>query len=127
MSANANIFRPAYNPLAFNPGAARHTIQLCHASTTQDASGQPIDAWIPYLTCNAEIRMLSGQELFQADQFSGAAQYRVRLRWPGPSITVSVGDRILFGAHAYVVQIVNNVLLRNIVIELTCLEVNGSS
>ncbi len=127
MPGFTNQYRPQYNPLAISPGDLRHSIQLAARSTAQDGFGQPLTTWTPYLTVRASIRQLSGQELFQGDQFSSAAQYRIVLRWPGSAITINVGDRVLFGSHVYVIQIVDNVLLRNRVINLTCLEIDGTN
>jgi head-tail adaptor len=73
----------------------------------------------------ASIRNLSGQELFQGDEFTSAAQVRIRMRWTGDN--TQVGHRVAFGPHTYVVQICDNVLLRNRVLQLTCLEIDGSS
>jgi len=47
-------------------------------------------------------------------------------------VIVNVGDRVLYTGvdgvlHTYVVQIINNVQLRNRVLQLTCLEINGAS
>lgn len=120
-----NVYRPQDNPLAVSPGDFRHQVQLCHRSPTQDAFGQPVNTWTPYRTTLASIRNLSGQELFQSDEFTSASQIRIRMRWTDDN-TVP-GDRILFGARVYVVQICDNVLQRNRVLQLTCLEINGAS
>ena len=126
-SRGVNPYASQANPLAFNPGAARCSIQLASSSTLQDGFGQPVATWTPYYSCYAEIRQLSGQELYQGDEFSSAAHYRVRIRYPQDGAVVNVGDRVLFEAHVYVIQIINNVLMRNTVLELTCLEIDGSS
>jgi SPP1 family predicted phage head-tail adaptor len=113
------------DPLAINAGELRHQVQLCHRNATQDNFGQPVNTWMPYRTTMASIRNLSGQELFQGAEFTSAAQIRVRMRWTD-DCTVP-GDRILFGARVYVVQICDNVQLRNRVLQLTCLEIDGAS
>lgn len=113
----------APNPLVINPGELRHQVQLCHSDPAQDNFGQNINTWTPYRTTFASIRGLSGQELYQGSEFTSAAQVRIRMRWTDDN-TIP-GDRVLFGSHTYVVQICNNILLRNRVLELTCLEING--
>jgi SPP1 family predicted phage head-tail adaptor len=121
----AKSARPQPNPLYLNPGDLRHPIQLATRNSSQDAFGQPLIAWAVYRSTIAMIRLLSGQEMFQASQFTSAAQYRITIRWT--SQEVKVGDRIFYGAHTYVVQIVDNVLMRNFVVNLTCLEIDGGS
>jgi SPP1 family predicted phage head-tail adaptor len=96
-----------------------------HLDSSQDASGQPIQSYPIYRRTRASIRNLSGQELFQGDEFTSAAQVRIRTRWTDDN-TVP-GDRIFWQTHVYVVQVVNNVLGRNRVLELQCLEINGAS
>jgi SPP1 family predicted phage head-tail adaptor len=111
-----------------NPAQLRNEIQLARASATVDGFGQPVNTWPVYYTTWASIRQLSGQELYQSDEFTSAAQVRIVMRWPGGAgITVQTGDRIFFQTHTYVVQIANDVEMRNIVLELTCLEIDGTS
>ena len=118
---------PSVDPLAFNPGSARCHIQIGRLAEAQDGAGQPLNTWPVYLDLYCEIRLLSGQELFQTNDFSSAAQYRMRMRWPGDNYRIQVGDRVFFETHVYVVQVVNNILMRNVIVELTCLEIDGTS
>lgn len=113
------------DPLALDPGELRHQVQLSALDTSQDNYGQPLNTWTPYRTTWASIRLLSGQELFQGDEFTSAAQVRIRMRWTDAN--TKPGDRVLYGARVFVVQICNNVLERNRVLELTCLEIDGTS
>lgn len=117
--------RAARDPLALDPGELRHKITLARASQLQDAAGQLVNTWPVYRTTMASIRNLSGQELYQGNQFTSAAQWRIRIRWTGDNTTP--GDRIVWQNHTYIVQIVNNVLGQGVVVELTCLEIDGSS
>jgi SPP1 family predicted phage head-tail adaptor len=118
--------RPKANadPLALDPGELRHLVSFAHTSASQDAAGQPLNTWTAYLSTWAKIENLSGQQLFQTNQFTSAAIFRFTTRYHA---TIQVGDRIAFGSHAWVVQIINNVLERNRKLELTCLEINGAS
>ena len=118
---------PQTQDLVFNPGLARHFVTIGRAPAAQDGFGQPDTTWPVYYECYCEIRMLSGQELYQAEEFTSASQYRFRMRWPGDSVTINVGDRVFFESRAFVIQIVNNVKFRNIIVELTCLAIDGSS
>jgi SPP1 family predicted phage head-tail adaptor len=107
-------------------GELCHRVSFSHASATQDSFGQPINTWTPYLTTRARIENLSGQQLFQAQEFTSQAIWRITIRWPGAGV-VQTGDRAFFEAHTFVVQIVNNMLERGRVLQLTCLEIDGSS
>ena len=113
---------------AVNPADLRYEIQLASKSATVDGFGQPLNTWPLYYTTYASIRLLSGQELYQAAEFTSASQYRIRFRWPGDLVgVISSGDRVFFGNRVFVIQIVDNVQMRNIVVELTCLEIDGTS
>lgn len=108
-----------------NPGELRHQIALAHVSTSQDQTGQPVNTWTAYRTTMASIRMLTGKEQYQGQEFTSGAQWLIRTRWTDDN-TVP-GDRVTWLGHTYVVQIVNNVLGRMRVLELTCLEIDGAS
>lgn len=111
-----------------NPAQLRNEVQLASASATVDGFGQPVNVWTPYLTTYASIRLLKGSEIYQSAEFTSAAQYAVGMRWPGGmGITVKPGDRLFFGARVFVVQLVDDVEMRNIVLNLTCLEIDGAS
>lgn len=113
------------DPLAFNAGELRHSIAMKHRDSSQDSFGQPLNNWQIYRSTMASIRNLSGQELFQTAEFTSAQQVRIRVRWIDDS--TRVGDRITWGAHTYIVQLCDNVMGRNRVLQLTCLEINGES
>ena len=110
-----------------DPGELRNQIQLASSSATVDGFGQALNTWTPYLTTWASIRLLSGSEQFQSDEFTSAAQYRIVMRSPGTAATVNTGDRVLFGARVFVVQLVDNVDMRDFLLLLTCLEIDGTS
>ena len=124
-----NIFstKPQGNPAFVRPGRFRHSVTLATASATQDSFGQPLTSWTNYLTINAEIAQLSGQQLFQGNEFTSAAQVRISFRWPGSAITIKVGDRVFFGSHVYIIQIPDNLLMMDRLVNLICLEIDGTA
>lgn len=115
------------DPLFIDPGELRHKITITRVGSGQDDFGQPVNTWTPFFSTRAKIQNLSGQQLYQAAEFTSAAQVRIMIRWPGAAREVRPGDRVLFGSHVYVVQIVDNVLLRNRKVNLNCVEINGAS
>jgi len=117
-----------------DPGSLRHQIAIGARSSSQDASGQPLNTWPVYLTTRASIQQLSGQQLYQGEEFTSAKQVRAILRWPGrglpaPAVNgvVNVGDRIFYLNHVYEIQIADNVQERNRKLVLTCVEIDGSA
>jgi SPP1 family predicted phage head-tail adaptor len=116
------------NPAAVRSGRFRHLIQLAsNVSSGQDSAGQPINTWTPYLTINAEIAQIYGQEQYQTAEFTSAAQVRISFRWPGAGITISASDRVFFGSHVYVIQVPDDLLLMNRLVNLICLEIDGTA
>jgi SPP1 family predicted phage head-tail adaptor len=113
------------DPLALDAGELRHQVQLAALDASQDGFGQPLNTWTPYRTTWASIRLLSGLELYQGSEFTSAAQVRIRMRWLDAA--TKPGDRVLYGARTFIVQICENVLERNRVLQLTCLEMDGTS
>lgn len=114
------------DPLFIDAGDLRNQVSFSNVSASNDGFGQPVNTWSNYMTTFAKVENLSGQQLYQSDAFTSQAVWRITIRWPGAGV-VNVGDRCFFGAHVFVVQIVNNVLERNRVLQLTCLEIDGSS
>lgn len=122
-----NSIQPQGNPAAVRPGRFRHLVQLASLDSGQDNFGQPVNTWTTYLTINAEIAQLSGQQLFQGNEFTSAAQVRISFRWPGTGFTISVGDRVFFGSHVYIVQIADSLLQMDRLVNLICLEIDGTA
>lgn len=115
-------------PWMIDPSRLRNQIAIASNKTSgQDGFGQPVNTWTTYLTTWAEIKQLSGQELYQGNEFTSAAQVRITIRSPWPQATINVGDRIFYQTHCYVIQIINDIEMRNLVMELACLEIDGSS
>ncbi len=110
-----------------DPGRLNSQIQIATQNVSQDGYGQPLTAWNVYLTTWAEIRLLAGREMYQTGEFSSDVQYKITLRYPSPGITVHVGDRIFSGNDVYVVEVINDISTREVLMELNCLQINGSS
>jgi SPP1 family predicted phage head-tail adaptor len=114
------------DPLAIPAGALRSAIQIQSQSATQDAYGQPVATWTTFLSVFAAIATVSSREVYQASQFVSQVTHRVTIRWPGTSVVIEEGQRVVYGTHTYLIQAVENVQERNRVLNLMCLEIDGS-
>jgi SPP1 family predicted phage head-tail adaptor len=114
------------DPLSIPPGYLQHAIQLQAQSSTQDAFGQQLLTWNTILSCRAGIRMVQGREVYQTAQFVAQVTHCITFWYPGASIVIEGGQQVLFGKRAFNVQTVDNVLERNRVINLMCVEINGA-
>jgi len=110
-----------------NPGDRRHQVQIQQQSTTQDDMGGPISVWTTIRTTWASITTMGApkaKEDYQAGQFSAQVTHIINIRWTA-SPELAGGMRVAFGSHVYLIQTVANADLRNISVDLMCLEING--
>jgi head-tail adaptor len=118
------------NPLYLRAGELRHAVQIQSASSTRDAAGQPVSTWNVVLTTRAKIENSGGQaykESFSNSSLASQSTDLLTIRWPGSSITVAPGMRVIFGNSTFLVQDVDNVLHRNRVVRLACLMIDEDS
>lgn len=118
------------NPLAVSAGQLRHQISIQAQSTAQDPdTGEPASVWNTTLTTWAQIETLTAREAYQAgaSQFVAQVTHMVTIRWPGASVRIAGGMRVLFGERMFMIQAVDNVQERNRLLKLACLEVNGGN
>lgn len=128
--ANSSSNRFVNNPLAINPGELRHLIQIQSPSTTRDGAGQPIAAWDVVSTQHAKIENTNSRtfkESFSNNALASQSTDCITIRWPGPSIDLKPGMRVIFGDNAFLVQAVDNVLRRNRKVVLACIGINEDS
>lgn len=111
------------DPLAIPSGAMRHEIQIQQQTSAKDSFGQPQPTWSTVLTVMAAIATLSQREVY-ALQLAAQVTHRITVRWPGTSIGIAGGMRILFGGRVFLIQTPDNVQERNRVLHLMCLEIN---
>jgi SPP1 family predicted phage head-tail adaptor len=116
------------NP-SIRAGELTRQVSFAHVSVAQDGSGQPINTWSNYLTTRAKMENLSGQQLYQSDSFTAQGIWRITLHYHAGIVS---GDRCFYAPstgtpHTFDVQLVNDILERHRVLQLTCLEIDGSS
>lgn len=61
-------------------GTLRHRIAIQTNTPTQDSYGEPVTSWATVATVWAAVEMLSGRELFVAQQAQSEATVRFRIR-----------------------------------------------
>lgn len=120
-----------FNPLALNAGTLRHLITIQAQSTQQDAAtGEPSAVWNDVHVTRAAIDTVSALERYQRGtgaEFVEQVSHMLTIRWPGTTVSIVGGMRVLFGARTFAIQAVENVQECNRVLKLTCLEVNGGA
>jgi Phage head-tail joining protein len=114
-----------------DPGKKRHRISIHMASVKQDTRGEETPAFGPVaLNCYAAIETTSpGRELFQ-DGFVAQIIHKVSIDWPRSvritgDMTVIVHPALGAKASKYEIQTIENVQERNLVMILTCLEIDN--
>jgi SPP1 family predicted phage head-tail adaptor len=121
----SNIYQPRNNPLAISPGELRHQVTIQSPVYAADANGMsttPVD-WVMVRTPHAAIYTAGGRETSMASQIVSEVSHTVKVRWtPAP---IKANFRVLFEGRTFIVQYVENVLERNRVLLLYCLEVDG--
>jgi head-tail adaptor len=113
-----------------DPGKKRHKISIHATSTTQDTRGEETPAVGPVAwNCYAAIETSTGRELFQ-DGFVSQVIHKVSIDWPRtvritPDMTVVVHPAKGAKANKYEIQTIENVQERDLVMVLTCLEIDN--
>jgi head-tail adaptor len=114
-----------------DPGKKRHKIDIQAQSSIQDTFGQQINTWSTTLCCYAAIETISTKEQFQ-DGFVSQVVHMISIDWPR-GISILANMRVIVhpiagpNANVFEIQAVENVQQRNLVVRLTCLEINNAT
>jgi head-tail adaptor len=128
-SSNASLVRSKW--LGINPSQLRHLVQIQQQGTAVDAAGgQSSTGWLTIRSPWASITAAAKKEDYQSAQFSSQVTDIITIRWAASPV-IAPGMQVLFTdasgtTHVYEIQAVDNVDKRNMLINLMCLEVNGS-
>lgn len=120
------------NPLAIAPGELRHLIQIQQSSMQGDDRGQSVNAasWTTVYTAHAKIEGTTSRtfrERFSDNSMVSQATDVITIRWPGDSIDIKTGMRVIFGDNTFLIQAVDNVLRRNRKVVLACVQISSDS
>lgn len=117
----------AYDPLLLQPGSLRASITIEAPSVSGDAFGSGGGTWDAILNTRASIQAISQRELTQDAQTVAQVSHVIKIRYPGATVAITAGCRVLSGTAVYNIQTVENVLNRNRVIKLLCVAIDASS
>lgn len=112
--------------LSIQPGDLRHAITILAPSTAADAYGRSVvpQTWSTVRVTRAAIYTAGGRETSQASQLISDVSHVLVMRYT-PDV-IAAGYRVQFGTRIFTVQYAENVLERNRVLQLYCLEVDGN-
>ena len=115
------------NPLVVRPGELRHLVQIQSPVYSSDARGGSItpSSWNSVCTANAAIYTAGGRETSQAAQIVSEVSHVVKIRWPG--VMIKANYQVLFGTRVFTVKFAEDVMERNRVLLIYCLEVDGGA
>jgi head-tail adaptor len=111
-------------PYVIAAGELRHQVtieQPQYSAGPMGMSATPT-GWIPVRSTRAAIYTAGGKETSMASQIVSQVSHVVKVRWSADVIKANY--RVLYGARFFTVQYVENVLERNRVLLLYCLEVD---
>jgi SPP1 family predicted phage head-tail adaptor len=112
------------NP-SIRAGELCHQVEIQQPQTSSgDSFGNSVTPanWTTVRTTRAAIYTAGGRETSMASQIVSAVSHVVKVRWT--EVTINANYRVVFGSRFFTVQYVENVLERNRVLLLYCLETN---
>lgn len=124
--AQPNARQARERQLMVDAGELRHAVTIqSPVPGAADTFGQSVvpQSWNTLRTPMAAIYTAGGRETSMASQIVSEVSHVIKVRWT--SDVVQAGYRVLFGTRIFTVQYVENVLERNRVLLLYCLEVNS--
>ena len=104
-------------------GNLRQRITLQSASQEQDVTGQPLTTAVAFATCWAEVKPMSGNEIYRAQQYTDEATIQVTIRYRrgvDASMTILYTDQD--GDHTYEILAILNEMQQNVYLILLCKE-----
>lgn len=103
-------------------GRLRHRVELQSSTETRSSVGEPVKTWTTYATVWAGIEPLRGQVALVAQQINAELTHHVTMRY---NSALDEGDRIVYGARIFDVNVIRNVGGRKSAHELLCKETVG--
>lgn len=118
------------DPFVIDPGTLRHSVQIQAPSSTRDVVGQPVATWTEVWDTRAAIDNTNSRtfkDSFSSNALASQSTEMLSIRWPGATIDILPGMRVIFGDITYLIQAVDNVQRRNRRLNLACIVVDEGS
>ena len=106
-------------------GALRHFVTIAAPSGAKDDYGQVSQTFTSIRTGFARISVVTQREVTETNQVTAQVTHLVQMRWTPNPVAIAPGMRVLFGSRSFLIQTVENVEERNMVLNLYVLELNG--
>lgn len=120
-----------FDPLSLPAGDLRHSITIqAPDECSPDAYGQVTTNWKDVLKTRAKIEgtgSASYKDAFAQNALIAQGTDLISIRWPGSSVTIEPGQRVIMEANVWTIQAVDNVLHRNRKLRLACMIVQETS
>lgn len=105
--------------MTIHAGRLRHQVTLQSQDTAQDSYGDAVRSWVDLATVWAEVRPLSGRELWAAQQTQATTTHQVMTRYLAG---VTSSCRVKYGSRVFAIDAVLNPDERNERLVLLCTE-----
>jgi head-tail adaptor len=121
------------DPLVINAGELIHAVQIQASpdgAGKRDSAGQPIDTWDVVLSTRAKIEGSDSRTFrssFSNNTLASQSTDCITMRWPGSSVVIEPGQRVVCGDNVFLIQAVDNVLHRNRKLVLACIGIDEDS
>ncbi len=110
---------------AISPGQLRHLVAINSQSSTQDSFGQPALTWTTVRTTYGGLNIVSMRESFGEGQLTAQESDIWTVRWS--PVSIEPGMQLVFGGATWRIQVVSDVLRRNLILHLLCLQLNAET
>jgi SPP1 family predicted phage head-tail adaptor len=117
----------ALDPLYLEPGSLRNAVSIQAPSATADSYGQINTTWNTILNTRAAILPLSQREMAQSGNLVSQNTHSITIRYPGATVRIVSGQRVLADVDTYLIQVVEDVLDRHRILKLQCVVIDAAS
>jgi SPP1 family predicted phage head-tail adaptor len=107
---------------SINPGELRHSCTIQQQTATTDASGATV-TWSDFTTAFAKIVPAKGRAAIQSGQTTAQVPMEITIRWQ-PGILANM--RIIGPNGTYLIESIDNIDERNVLLVLTCIALGAN-
>jgi head-tail adaptor len=105
-------------------------ISIQSQTTTQDAFGQPVNAWTEIVSCFADIDIQNSALIYSTAEFMEKIVYRITIPWSptvfAPNMRIVYLDAATNVTHTYNIEAILNPKQGNVWLTFLCYELDGS-